>query len=352
MKSIRILILLFFALSIFSCKNKKDKEKEKPPVVVDVLLAGIVDFPTNIEVNGTVLSEELVELHPEISGRIVFLNMPDGASVMKGTILARINDADLQAQLEQQKVQLELAVKTEQRLKKLIAINGVNQADYDAALSQVNLYNANIKVLNAQIDKTIIRAPFNGKLGLRVISPGAFVNPQTVIGTLQQSDKVKIDFTVPESYMGMVVVGNRVTVLSSGTDVPFNAIINAIEPQVDVNSKNIKVRARLEKGEISPGTFVKVILNKKDQKIVVPTNAVIPDAQSNQLIVVKEGKAVFTDVETGVRNADVVEILKGINPGDSIVVSGVLFVRPNANVKVRKVKTDIFNSTAQPKQKN
>ena len=191
-----ILLILFAAFS--SCRNaNKDQNvnKKNLPVPVDIIIAQNETFPSNIEVNGTVLSEEMVELHPEASGKLIYLNIPDGAEVKAGTILARINDADLQAQLGQQKVQLDLAQKTEQRLKQLLAVNGIDQAAYDAALTQVNLTEANIKVLNAQIDKTVIKAPFTGHLGLRLLSEGAYVSPSTLIGTLQQTDKIKIDFT-------------------------------------------------------------------------------------------------------------------------------------------------------------
>jgi len=341
----RYIIVLFFILGLVACKRKAQIQKEKPPVTVDVIIAEKVNFPSSIEVNGVSLSEEMIELHPEISGRLTYLNVPDGATVKEGTVLAKINDADLQAQLEQQKVQLDLANKTENRLKELLAVNGVNQSDYDAALSQVNTINANIKVLYAQIDKTVIRAAFNGKLGLRLVSPGAYVTPQTLIGTLEQSDKIKIDFTVPSSYANLVDVGNTVFVQTNESDEKLIAVISAIEPQINVSTRNITVRARLKSGTISPGAFVKVLLNKKEAGIAVPSNALIPDASSNQVIVIKNLKAVFKNVETGIRAADVVELLSGVNPGDTIVVSGVLFVRPNALVKIRKIRTQVIENT-------
>jgi membrane fusion protein (multidrug efflux system) len=324
-----------------SCKSEakdKNESKEKPPVAVDVIIAGNSDFASDIEVNGTVLSEEMVELHPEVGGRLIYLNIPDGASVKKGTILARINDADLQAQLQQQKVQLELAEKTEQRLSKLLAVNGVDQASYDAALSQVNLFNANINVLHAQIDKTVIKAPFDGRLGLRLVSEGAYVSTSTVIGTLQETNKIKIDFSVPESYANLVKIGKSINIRTNASNEDFTATISAIEPQINTATRNIKVRARLNKGNINPGAFVKVLLNEKLKGIVVPTNSIIPDALSNQVVLVKGGKAAFQNVETGIRNSDVVEITDGIKIGDTIVVSGVLYVRPNGAVKIKRVR--------------
>ncbi len=341
----RYVIVLFVMFILLSCHRKAEKIKDKLPVTVDVIVAEKVHFPSSIEVNGESLSEEMIELHPEISGRLTYLNIPDGITVQKGTILAKINDADLQAQLEQQKVQLDLVVKTEQRLKELLKINGINQSDYDAALSQVNTINSNIKVLGAQIDKTVVRAAFSGKLGLRMVSPGAYVTPQTLLGTLQQSDNIKIDFTVPDFYANLAQVGNIVSIQTNESDVKLTAVISAIEPQINVDTRNIKARARLNSGKISPGTFLKVLLNKDEEGILVPSNALIPDASSNQVIIIKNRKAVFVKVETGIRNADAVELSSGVNSGDTIVVSGVLFVRPNAYVKVRNVKTQSLAST-------
>ena len=329
-------------VSLLACKNTKknlNDKKEKPSVAIDVVVASLQKFPSEIEVNGTVLAEEMVELHPEMSGRLTYLNIPDGSTVPVGTLLAKINDADLQAQLQQQKVQLDLAKKTEQRLSKLLTINGVDQATYDAALSQVNLYEANMNVLNAQIAKTVVKAPFSGKLGLRLVSLGAYVSPTTAIGTLQETNRIKIDFAVPETYEKQVKIGKTVLIKSSSSDESYMATISAVEPQIDASTRNIKVRARLTKGIISPGAFVKVILGETKTGIMIPTNAIIPDALSSQVILVKNNRAVFQNVETGSRNADGVEITSGLNPGDSVVVDGMLYARPNSLLKVKKSRT-------------
>jgi len=177
-----------------------------------------------------------------------------------------------------------------------------------------------------------------------MVSPGAYVTPQTLLGTLQEADNIKIDFTVPEFYANLTKVGNTITIQTNESDKKQTAVISAIEPQINVASRNIKVRARLKDAKISPGTFVKVLLNKDEEGIIVPSNALIPDATSNQVVVIKKRKAVFVNVETGIRNADVVELSKGVNSGDTIVVSGVLFVRPNSFVKIRNIKTQTMAS--------
>ena len=341
MKILNFIQTFIFLPLLISCtlNNKELRLQEKPPVFVDVIIAGNEDFASNIEVNGTVLSNELVDLHPEVSGRLIYLNVPDGGIVSQGTILAQINDADLQAQREQYKSQLDLAIKTEKRLSELLRVNGVNQADYDVAVNQVSTLEANLKYVDAQLDKTVIKAPFSGQLGLRLVSPGAYVTPQTILGTLGQTDKVKIDFSVPESYSSLIRKGNKVKVQTNDSKDSLTATITAIDPQINSVTRNIKARAFLDSGNILPGAFVKVLLDKKRKAMIVPTNSIIPEAYLSQVVVVKNGKAVFKTVETNLRNATVIEITKGLEPGDSIVVSGMLYVRPNAKVKIKRVRT-------------
>jgi RND family efflux transporter, MFP subunit len=340
MKYPKLMAIAIAVPILFSCQQKKQTlpQKEKAAIVVDVLVTGNEDVTSSLEVNGTVLSNEMVELRPETSGRLIYLNIPDGAKVKQGTVLARVNDAELQAQLEQQKSQLDLAQKTEKRLANLLKVNGVNQADYDAAVNQLATIQANIKVTTALIDKTVIKAPFNGELGIREVSPGAYVTPSTLIGTLQQTDKVKIDFTIPETYSDVVKKGDKIRIQTNEKGESFEAAISAIEPQINSTTRSVKARALLSSGLLSPGAFVKVMIDQKRQGIRVPSNAIIPDALSSQLVVVHKNKAVFTSVETGTRDARFVEITKGLNQGDSVIISGMLFVRPNSPVKVKNAK--------------
>lgn len=340
MKKLYSLTLLII---LFSCKNKSKENDVKavstPPVSVDVIVAATKNIDNYLEVNGTILPNEQVDIHPEISGRLINLNIQEGATTNAGTILAKINDADLQAQLTKSKVQLDLAVKTEQRLKKLLSVSGINQADYDAALNTVNNLKADIEITKAQIDKTIIKAPFTGSLGLRNISPGAYVTPQTSLATLQQINKVKVDFTVPEQYAHLITKGKTITISTNYNKEKHNATIIATEPEISNTTRNLKARALVDDKVLQVGSFVKVQLqsSQKAERILVPTNAIIPDADSKKLVVVKNGKGKYVSVETGLRTANNVEVIKGINIGDSVIVTGVLFVKPNAVVKIKKV---------------
>ncbi len=336
-----------FAIAFFcaTCKNKVESNnapKATPAPIVDVLVASYQSISNEVVANGTVVANEYVELHPEASGRLIYLNVPEGKYVVAGTIIARVNDADLKAQVEKSKVQFELAKKTEERYKQLLAVNGMNQSDYDAALNAVNGYKADIDYNQALLEKTILRAPFSGILGLRQVSLGAYVSPSTLIATLQQLEKIKIDFTVPELYHSIIKKGDYVDVeLDASKQSKSKAQIIAVEPQINQSSRNLVVRAVLQNTKANPGGFVKVHINAGIDKkaIMVPTNSLIPDDKNNQIILIRQGKASFVNVKTGIRKANNVEITSNIKEGDTVVVTGVLFARPGLPLHVRSSKT-------------
>ncbi len=344
MKSRYLLILA--AVFVVACKSKKEAPKSannaQQPVVVDVIIAAPQDVVSKVEANGTVVANEFVELHPEISGRLTYLNIPEGSYVQQGTVMAKINDADFVANLRKSRAQLDLAQKTEERLRKLLTIGGLNQADYDAAVNQVSSLKADIAFTEAQMAKTVIRAPFGGVVGLRQVSLGAYLSPASIIATIQQLNRIKIDFTIPEEYSGLIKKGGFVDVqLDAINKTMTKGVIVATEPQVIQNTRNLKVRAILLDTKANPGAYVKVLLEAKrgQRAIYVPTNAIIPDDKNKQLVLVKNGKAVFVNVETGDRQANNAEVIKGLTTGDTIVVTGVLFARPKSVLKVRSVKT-------------
>ena len=339
------LIVLVVAMA---CKSKKEETAAAPQktgpsqTIVDVIIAQPQTVTSRIEANGTVVANEYVDLHPEVAGRLTYLNVPEGSFVKQGTIIARIYDADLQAQLNKTKVLLDLAQITEERMRKLLKVNGINQSDYDVALNTVNGYKADLVYTQALIDKTVIKAPFDGVLGLRQVSMGAFLTTANVIATLQQLNKVKVDFTLPEEYSNLIKKGNTIDLLvDANKQTTTKATIIATEPQINQTTRNLKVRAVLQGGKVNPGAFVKVYVSAgaNNKAIMVPTGSIIPDDKNKQVVVVQKGKAAFVNVKTGVRQADFVEIVSGVNPGDSIVVTGVLFARPKAPLKVRSVKT-------------
>ena len=337
--------LLLCVFILVQCKNKQAGPaaaiKDTPPVIVDVIIAATQPISDVIEANGTVIASEYVELRPEVSGRLTYLNIAEGKTIGKGTVIARVNDADLRANLNKSKVQLDLAQKTVGRYKQLLDINGLNQADYDAALNTATSIKADIAFTEALLEKTVVRAPFTGVAGLRQVSPGAYVSPATVLVTLQQTKQVKIDFTLPEIYGNVIHNGMVIAVeLDATTKTRGKAVVIATEPGANTSTRNLKIRALLLGATSNPGGFVKVFIDagKNRSSIKIPTNCIIPDDKNNQVVLVKNGHANFVNIKTGVREASSVEVVNGINVGDTIVVTGVLFARPKSVLSIRSVK--------------
>ncbi|MFN8287559.1 MAG: efflux RND transporter periplasmic adaptor subunit [Chitinophagales bacterium] len=295
----------------------------------------------NIMASGTLLAYEDVELHPEVSGKITVLNLQEGKPVSKGALLVKLYDADLQAQLKKLQVQRVTADKTVQRLKQLLAINGIGQQEYDNAVLQLDNIDADMQITEAAIAKTEVRAPFSGVVGLKNVSLGAVISPATTIATLQQVDELKVDFTVPEKYTTAVHVGDVIKFTVDGQDETFNGKVFAIEPKIDEATRSIKIRAQVQnaKAKLYPGAFAKIDLGLQgiENAFMVPTQSIIPEARNKKLIVVKDGKAEFRVVQTGVRSESYIQITDGVSEGDTVVTTAIMYVKPGMGIKVTKV---------------
>ncbi len=307
------------------------------PVSIYVVKSEILD--NKVYSSGTISANEEVELHPEVSGKIVHLNIQEGKHVRKGELLLKINDADLQAQLRKLELQIKLAQEREQRQKKLLEINGVSQEDYDIAMNQLGTIYADVDFTKAQIDKTEIRAPFDGVIGLRKISNGAYVTPLNVIATVQQIRPIKIDFSVPERYSDKIKTGDQIRFTIQGLGETFIGKIYAIDPKVDLSTRTVQLRALCNnQGEkIFPGSFARVelILASMPNAILVPTQSVVPILKGQKVFVFKNGEAVEQIVETGIRTDSQIEITKGISPGDSVITTGIMSIKQGTKVRLK-----------------
>ncbi len=190
---------------------------QQPAMAVDIFVIKPTLINEKIEVSGSLEANETTEIHPEISGRLVQLNIAEGKFVSKGALLAKIYDGDLQAQIKKLQVQLDIAKTNEERSAQLLKIQGISKSDYDASLLNVNNIKADIDITNANITKTEIRAPFDGKLGLKNISPGAFITPLTVLTTISQVNKLKLQFSVPEKYGQEIKNGQTISFTVNGS---------------------------------------------------------------------------------------------------------------------------------------
>ena len=294
-----------------------------------------------IEVSGTILPFDETLIMSEVSGKIVNMNLIEGKLVKKGTLLLKLFDEDLQAQLKMLEVQLKIADNNEQRMKTLFSVKGTSQQEYDASLLQVSNLKAQIEIMKVNIGKTEIRAPFDGVLGLKRISIGQYITPSTQIITIRAINNLKLDFSIPEKYGSSMTQGTKIKFSVEGNDKMYEATVFANESSIESESRNLNVRALIS-GNINgliPGAFAKVkaILGNKEDAIMIPTSAIVPQANTKKVFVAKNGIAKSVVIKTGVRQADAIEVLSGLDKGDTIIVSGILFVKPNSPIKFSKV---------------
>ncbi len=345
----RIIIISFSLVLLAACGKKEKKNAGNPAggaarpttMRVDAYIVKPQAFAENIEVPGSIVANEATEIHPEVPGRIVKLNVAEGKYIGRGTLLAKLYDGDLVAQLNKLQIQLRIAEKTEERQAQLLKIQGISQQDYDLSLLQVNNLQADIAIIRTSIGKTEIRAPFSGRLGLKNISPGAYVTPASVIAVINQTDQLKLDFTVPEKYTGQIKTGQKVNFTYEGSNKQFSAKVSATESGVTENTRSLAVRALVQEKDpgLLPGAFVKVQLHfdPDTNAILIPTQAVLPQARGKKVILFNNGTAKFVDVTTGARDSARVQITEGLKAGDTIVVTGLLSVRPEGKIQIGKI---------------
>jgi membrane fusion protein (multidrug efflux system) len=287
---------------------------------------------------GTIVANEEVELRSEISGKITRIHFQEGSRVKKGDLLVKINDAELQAQLEKQKYQKALLEDREYRQRMLLKREAISQEEYDLALNELNKVKAEIVFIEAQISKTEIHAPFDGVIGLKYVSEGSYISPSTKIANLIDLNPIKIDFSIPEKYANAVQRSDEFTFKIVGAEKRYRGQVLAVEPKIDPATRTLQLRgiSPNEDGKIVPGAFaeVELILQKIENALMVPTVAVVPELQGQKVYVYKNGKAVTKWVETGIRTEEKIQILSGIQAGDTVITSGILQLRPDANVRI------------------
>jgi membrane fusion protein (multidrug efflux system) len=286
------------------------------------------------------MAYEEIELRSEIAGRIVKIGFTEGNAVSRGALLVKINDRDLEAKLARLQVERELAEREERRQHSLRQTNLASEREYDAALAKVKTLDAEIQLIKADIAKTEIRSSINGIVGLRTVSEGSYVTSATPIARVQQIDRVKIDFSVPEKYASMLRKNAKVVFTVTGSDRTYEGTVYATEPKIDLATRTVKVRALASNADRSllPGAFAKVllVLEKIDSAIVVPTGSIVPELNGQKAYVYTNGKAQARPVQTGIRTDSLLQITEGIRAGDTLIVSGLLQIKDKMSVTIRQ----------------
>lgn len=317
-------------------------QRARGPLVVEGFAVKTSSVSEAVEVPGTLLPAEETQIRTEVSGRIIQLNLPEGTVVPKGFLLIKLFDQDLQAQLRKLEVQLQIAVKTVARQRELLAINGISQQDFELAALNVDNLKADIQSTKISISKTEIRAPYEGQIGLRNVSMGAYLAPSDVITTLREVKQLKLEFSIPEKYAKNIAKGYVVRFTVDGGKKTHKAVVLATEGSVEQNTRTLKIRAIVSENdaELVPGVFAKVNLQLGQDTValMIPSQAIIPQARAKQVIILRKDSAVFTEVITGIRDSAYVQILKGLHVGDTVITTGLMAIRPNGKVKISSVK--------------
>jgi membrane fusion protein (multidrug efflux system) len=263
--------------------------------------------------------------------------------VRKGQTLVQLYDADILAQIQKLRAQRALQQKLLQRQQELVNIGGISKQEYETTETQIASIDADIAFQQASLRKTRIVAPFDGKVGLRDVSVGAIVSPATVVANLQELHPLKMDFTVPDQYKNNISVGKTVFFSVDGLpDSKKSGKIAAIDPGADVNTRSIRVRAMVPNpnNELTAGAFahVTIPLESNNDALLVPAQAVIPTTRDKKMAVVRNGKALLVQVELGARTEEKVEVTSGLVAGDTVIITGMMQVKPGMDVKITKVR--------------
>lgn len=350
-KTISITVLIFALLGLIgyrvfsnaeeSAKNNKKGDK-KPPMTVDAVVVSEQNFSNTISLSGAIEANENVEIRSEVSGIVEKIYFTEGTNVSKGQVLVKVNDIELRAQLSQATTRQSLASENERRAKLLLQKEAISQEEYEIASAEFRSLKAQTQLIQAQIAKTTIRAPFSGKIGLRNISSGTYVTPATLITKLVSSNQVKISFSIPEKYASEVENNTIIQFTIPNNNQKYSAKIYAIEPEIETSTRTLKIRAIAEnsKGTLLAGTFATIELPLKNIKgaISIPSEAVVPVQDGKVVYIANNGKAKEVKIEAIARTDKDVIVTEGIKSGDTILTSGVMALKDEADIKVKLKK--------------
>jgi membrane fusion protein (multidrug efflux system) len=339
-----LLVLVGLAIPKISDSTASDGEEGgsgDAPMRVDATVLEPGSVTRQIRTNGTLRADESVELTAEARGRITNIRFEEGARVQEGDLLVQLNDAELRAQKQRLEHELELASDRVERQKRLLAEGGVSQEEYDATANEVEVLKAELSLVDAQIEKKTVRAPFSGVVGLRQVSEGAYVSPQTEITTLQRLDPIKVDFSVSEQYATQVQPGQAITFSVRSRNETMEGEVYATATQVDTDTRTLQLRARAPNpGTLRPGMYadVTVTLGTIDDTILVPSFAVMPALNTQRVFVVDDGAAQPRNVAVGLRTDSTVQITDGLAVGDTVITSGIQDLRAGLPVQIETIE--------------
>ena len=310
---------------------------EAPGVVVEA--AQVKPFPLSAEALGNARANEAVDIRPQITAVVTAIEFEEGQAVEKGEVLVRLESSEPLADLAAARAALVESQSQYRRSEELYRTRVVSESELEQLAAQRDADEAAVEAAQARLDQTVIRAPFSGQLGLRRVSVGSVVSPATVITTLDDTSRIKLDFDVPEVFLAQLQPGLSVTARSAAwPSATFTGRVASVDTRVDPVSRTITVRALMpnENGRLRPGMFLTVTLLKEDvEALVVPEEAIVPERSQQFVFVVGEGEVVQRrEVRSGRRRPGEVEILEGLAEGDRVITEGTQKVRDGAVVRI------------------
>jgi len=315
---------------------------EEAPTSVQATVTEPSTMTEHIRTRGTLRADESVGLTSESPGKVTSIQFEEGGRVQEGELLVQINDAELQAEKQRLEHRLQLASDRAERQKKLLAEGGVSQEEYDATVNEVEVLKAELELVEARIEKAKIRAPFSGVVGLREVSEGAYVSPQTKITTLQRIDPIKVNFSVSEQYTSRVRAGQPILFTVRGQDRTIEGQVYAANVDVNPDTRTLQLRARAPNPDrtLRPGMFadVTLTLGTIDDAIVLPSFAVVPTIDGQRVFVVKNGTAQPRNVDLGIRTDSTVQVIDGLSLRDTVITSGIQDLRAGLPVRVETLE--------------
>lgn len=338
-----VLFVIFVLLVFSSCQNKGKKgggsTEGRSVLTVEGQVLKLSKLDVAYTYTGTLLANEEIDIRPEISAKVTGIYFKEGTIVSKGALLVKMFDGDLQAQLKSNQLQLELALKELNRKKELYQFKGISKEELDISENNFSTLKASQDLIQAQISKTELHAPFTGVVGLRMVSEGAFVSSSTIITSLQQVDPIKVDFSVPEQFVANVNVGKEIKFSINGREDQFIGKIYALESKIDLSTRTIRVRAMCPNPQriLYPGSFAKINIKLFPDKecIMIPARATVPLMEGDQVYVQKNGRAKAINIKTGYRNELEVEVTEGLVSSDTLVTTGLLQIKEGMPIRVK-----------------
>jgi len=300
-------------------------------------------FRETLQATGTLRAREAASLQSEVAGVVTKIHFEEGQPVEAGTLLVEIDDAQWQAQHERAKARVVLADANEKRQRELLGSGDLSQATYDETAANLRVARAELALVEAELAKTRVRAPFDGIVGLREVSVGSYLSPGSPIVRIAAIDALKLDFSLPERYQELIRTGAPVRFTVSGRSGEFEGRVYAVEPVIDADTRSLLLRAEIPNpdGRLLPGAFadVELVLDDVPDALLVPAAALIPGLKRQTVYVFHDGVVEEREIEAGIRTADAVVVEKGLAPGERVVVTGLLQVRDGMAVEAVERRT-------------